>query len=409
MTHPALPPARPASQRGTVAIIVALSMAALLGMLALVLDSGKLYINKTELQSAADACALAAARELVCGTASNACLLNARAAGKFVAQQNKAGMQSAAVVVPDAGITFSTALNGSYSSTGPNNARFVRCTADSSVAPWLMGLFGVGANSVAAAAVGTTSPAQNYCLSTPMAVCTASNTGPDYGVSTATWITATSSGSNSGDTLSGGMSWANISGNTATTAIRDQMASATPVCGFATGSSIQVSNGVQQGVKTAYNTRFGLYPNGTNAYKASDAPPDLTGYAYPTSAIVLNSSSAFTNYLSRAATHTPFMRPAPDYTGTAAGNGISAADHQTYGTTGRRLVAVPFVNCAASPATIKGTACLLMLNPMANGNGNTTLYFQYLGNASATTTACGSYGLPGGTTSGGPLVPTLVQ
>ncbi len=409
MRHAAPPPPRPASQQGTVALIVALAMAALLGMLALVLDSGQLYISKTEMQGAADACALAAARELVCDGTSDACLLNARAAGRFVARQNKAGLQRTAVAVPDAGITFSSSLGGSYSAGGPNQARFVRCTADASVAPWLMGLFGAGASRVAATAVGTPSPAQTFCLSTPMALCTASGSGPDHGLSAAAWVAATSNGSEAGDTLTGGMRWATLSGDTDATAISDQMAGATPVCGLATGRSILLPSGAQPGAKAAYNTRFGLYLGGASAYKAANAPPDLTGYAYPTSAIALDSSAAFTDYLGRSAAHTPFMRPAPDYTGTAAGDALSAAEHQARGTTGRRLVAVPFVDCGASPATIQGTACVLLLNPMASGNGSSTLHFQYLGNASASGTACGSYGQPGGTGSDGPLVPTLAQ
>lgn len=51
-------------QQGAVAIIVGLSIVILVGMLALVVDLGHLYIAKTELQNAADAAALAGAKEL---------------------------------------------------------------------------------------------------------------------------------------------------------------------------------------------------------------------------------------------------------------------------------------------------------------------------------------------------------
>lgn len=51
-------------QRGAVAIIVGLSMFVLIGMLALVVDLGHLYVAKTELQNAADAAALAGAKKL---------------------------------------------------------------------------------------------------------------------------------------------------------------------------------------------------------------------------------------------------------------------------------------------------------------------------------------------------------
>jgi len=51
-------------QHGAVAIIVALSLVALVGMLGLVVDLGHLYVTKTELQNAADAAALSGAKEL---------------------------------------------------------------------------------------------------------------------------------------------------------------------------------------------------------------------------------------------------------------------------------------------------------------------------------------------------------
>lgn len=51
-------------QRGAVAVIVAICIAVLIGMLGLVLDLGHLFVAKTELQNAADAAALSGAREL---------------------------------------------------------------------------------------------------------------------------------------------------------------------------------------------------------------------------------------------------------------------------------------------------------------------------------------------------------
>ncbi len=51
-------------QHGAVAIIVAICLAVLIGMLGLVLDLAHLYVTKTELQNAADAAALSGAKEL---------------------------------------------------------------------------------------------------------------------------------------------------------------------------------------------------------------------------------------------------------------------------------------------------------------------------------------------------------
>jgi len=51
-------------QHGAVAIIVAICLVVLIGMLGLVIDLGHLYVAKTELQNAADAAALSGAKEL---------------------------------------------------------------------------------------------------------------------------------------------------------------------------------------------------------------------------------------------------------------------------------------------------------------------------------------------------------
>mgnify|MGYP006195323895 CR=1 FL=1 len=51
-------------QQGAVAIIVAICLTLLVGMLGLVLDLGHLYVAKTELQNAADSASLSGAKEL---------------------------------------------------------------------------------------------------------------------------------------------------------------------------------------------------------------------------------------------------------------------------------------------------------------------------------------------------------
>jgi Flp pilus assembly protein TadG len=65
-------------QQGAVAIMVGLSLFILVGMLAVVVDLGHLYVAKTELQNAADAAALAGAKELN-GTAAGVTAATAKA------------------------------------------------------------------------------------------------------------------------------------------------------------------------------------------------------------------------------------------------------------------------------------------------------------------------------------------
>jgi Flp pilus assembly protein TadG len=77
-------------QHGAVAIIVAICLTLLIGMIGLVVDLGHMFIIKTELQNAADSCALAAARELD-GTAES--LERAEKTGITVGQRNNVDLQ----------------------------------------------------------------------------------------------------------------------------------------------------------------------------------------------------------------------------------------------------------------------------------------------------------------------------
>ena len=168
-------------QRGAVAIIVALSGVALLGFAGIALDAGHLYVNKAELQTAADACALAASSELTCNPAGGACpvsfLLNAQAAGIFAAGRNKRDFQSTGVTIAAADVTFSTTLapNSNYLSIAggaSNNSRYVMCTARATgIAPWFMAAVGSGPQTVTASAVATLAPGQSMCPTSPIGIC----------------------------------------------------------------------------------------------------------------------------------------------------------------------------------------------------------------------------------------------
>jgi len=88
-------------QHGAVAIIVAICLVALVGLLGLVLDLGHLYVTKTELQNAADAASLSGAKELngrLTGI-NNAISKAVEAAGR-----NKFNLQSQALVISSADI-----------------------------------------------------------------------------------------------------------------------------------------------------------------------------------------------------------------------------------------------------------------------------------------------------------------
>lgn len=412
---------------GVVAIIVALSIFVLVGFGGLVLDLGRLFVNKTELQNAADACALAAVNQLVCDPTVGACpaafLEDAVAAGSFVASRNTNDFQKAAVAIGRNDIRFHTAIgpNDSYLTIDEGalpGSKFAMCTARSAAIPtWLMQVRKTFAPAnVEARAVATLAPGQTACAASPVGVCSLNATPPNYGYSVGQWIVSTFNGGQGGDDpgLEGNFRWVDFTPNAGgTSEVRDQLLGNGSVCGVRVGDDVRES-GVKQGAKSAWNTRFGIYPNGANAVTAAMVAPDKTGYSYPSKApgTVINiGTSAYDDYRLKQSQHLPFTPNEYAPTGAAKNFGgkppISSAEHLTYGGE-RRLMAVPIVECGQSPNTTKilSMGCVLMLNPMSSG-ATGEIYLEWRGMASSPNSPCRSTGIAGGTN--GPLVPTLVQ
>ncbi len=129
-------------QKGAVIVTVAFAMLFLLGFMAIALDFGHLFVVKTELQTATDSCALAAAQEL--DGASDA-LDRATNAGKTAGNLNKVNFQGAAAGIVDADITFSDSLIGTYSRTFAPvaNAKYAKCArTKAGMKPWLLQTMG---------------------------------------------------------------------------------------------------------------------------------------------------------------------------------------------------------------------------------------------------------------------------
>ena len=421
---------RSSGQRGAVAVVVALSALVLFGFAGIAIDVGRLYINRTELQTAADACALAASAELTCDPAGGTCpasfLLNAQAAGIYAAGRNNRDFQVNPVVVATADVKFYTALapNANYLSIAggaSNNSRYVMCTARATgIAPWFMGVFGTGGQTVTSAGVATRAPASSFCNAAPIGLC-----AKPGGYVVGEWITGNFTSNGSGEDTTGSFRWVDFTpGGGGTNEARDQFVGNAGVCNIRVGDTVALP-GVHQGIKSAYNTRFGIYPNGANAYTPSTAPPDRTGYAYPNKApgspvISIPAGTppignAYADYRRRqglnTSTDTPFIDN--QYGVTGPGGNIPGNPDTTLGDyvalgSDRRLVAAPIIDCTAGSPTIAGMASVLMLNPLSTG-ATGTISLEYRGLATAAGSPCRVGGLSGGAASTGPQVPTLVQ
>jgi len=373
-------PPRRRPPRGAVAILVVLAMTTLLGMAGLALDGARLFINKTELQTAADACALAAAAELNCTTGTAQCLLAAEAAGQSVAARNRRDLQSTAVAIAAADVRFSTALQPTAgylarSAGAPASARHALCIARSNgLAPWFLGLIGAGESNVSAQAVATLLPAGGggFCVSVPVGVCPRT-AGGSYAVGEWLAANATSSngnknaglgapkGSYSSTQVRGSFRWVRIKGagspGNDSDALARQLSGGISTCGVVTSGLSVTGQGSKQDVRGAWNSRFGIYGGNGASYSATSAPPDRSGYAYPTkspaSPVIPVGTSAYTDFRSRQASYTRFQGSASYAAGgtgnqTVTGTAITSAAHQTHGLD-RRLVTLPLLGPVRAP------------------------------------------------------------
>lgn len=106
-------------QQGAVAIMTALSLLILIMFIGLVVDLGFLYTRKTELQNAADAAALAGARELN-GTAAGVTAAAAQAIA--LANANASDLDATPVAISNAEIEFGPSPGGPWSSVAVSQA-----------------------------------------------------------------------------------------------------------------------------------------------------------------------------------------------------------------------------------------------------------------------------------------------
>lgn len=407
-------PPKPAS--GAVAVMVAITLVVLVAFAGLALDLGRLFIHKSELQNAVDACALAGARELNVQVKNLAVFTRAENAGITVAARNLTNFQDAGVaLVTDRDVTFATTLDGSYSikTAAPPDARYVRCTTEQTgIVPWFMGVLGIGPKAVGATAVAWMGPGITTCA-IPVAMCTESAVAsagdcpqgtvwdPTSHLCIGKWYVGRY-GAGGGTT--GAYGWVDFDKSAERGAKAIKLALEGPgVCDLPLNPAVS-QNGEAQGAATPWNSRFGVYKQGGGNPQPADAPPDFTGYGYalqnwPTT---LN---AYPNFESRREAYAPY-----DFSdGVLKPGSYKASTSETHRHGGdRRVVLMPLVKCtelAAGATPVLGWTCMLMLSPIG---GPDDVALEYRGMAGDAGVPCGTYGQGGGVPYG-PPVPTLVQ
>lgn len=398
-------------QRGAMIITTAMVLLFLLGFMGIALDFGHLFVVRTELQTAVDSCALAAARELdKQGTA----ITRAQSAGQTAGNANRVDMQSGnwggqgQLTLAD--ITFRDA---SYAPTAdPAVATYAQCVhTQPNIVIWLMKAMGAfsgnaaaypATRSVAASAVATRASAQTTCPIPVALKPKAGGVAPNYGLNVGDWVKLLQAQNAS---AGGEIGWANLDGSNSASETEAELNNH---CGTKVGDTLGTP-GVQTSVVDVWNQRFGIYKNSGDP---SVQRPDYTGYAY-TAATWPAQSNAFGDFLAKRAAFascidTGKVKDCEDLTGLSlnsfqklAASGNAAGGHKQYGLD-RRVVTVPVID---GSGRVIDYACMLMLQPLTIPMSDTWLEFR--GNAGAAGSPCTTSGLAGGLA--GPLVPVLVR
>ncbi|PIF73611.1 putative Flp pilus-assembly TadE/G-like protein [Variovorax sp. 54] len=417
----------PRRQRGAMIITAALLLLFLLGFMGIALDFGHLFIVRTELQTAVDSCALAAAREL---DKSSSAITRGMSAGQTAGNANRVNMQSATwggqgqIVATE--ITFRDA---SYAPTSvPTAAVYAQCVhSQPNIRMWLMQAIGAfsgdtagnpATRSVAASAVATRASAQTACPIPVAAKPKPGNTAPNYGFVVGEWVTLIMA---QNAATGGQIGWANLDGSNSASETEAELNGR---CGAKVGDTIGTP-GVQTSVADTWNYRFGIYKNSGDP---SVDRPDYTGYAYtalnwpakfnayagtpgagadPTAQNFVTKRAAFAS-CADTGTKVKGANSCESITGLSlnsfqklANPGNVAGGHMQYGLD-RRFVTVPVID---GGNRVIDYLCMLMLQPLSIPMTDTQL--EFLSNAGATGSPCTTGGLAGG--SAGPLVPVLVR
>lgn len=443
-------------QRGAAAVIVGLSMFALIGFAGIVVDLGRLFVTKSELQNAVDSCALAAARYVNTPTPEQ--LRIATNAGVFAGNQHRAVLQGSNLAFASADVTFSDQLDGTYvpassltTAAAASPMAYVRCLQQKgSIASSFMQLFGYNVSTVAASAKASLVPSNVTCFM-PIAMCCENAVGgcPSTTFEVGKWYEGrvTPSPGNSDDAdapITGSFRWLRLPGESGGNDTRNRIL-ATGACELIDANEpVQSENGLMQGVIAAYNSRLGI--NTPNLDKSPYPVPDMTGYAYTERTPEMQTAGvdrpagattprAYLHYKSTASpANTPYGTGGNPVNNGNAYSGLDVPNNSRVLSSSelasrnlglpRRLSNFPIVKCGPggladangqNGTPILGYACNLMIHPVSTGSGGALpslrniMRMEYVDNGNSANSACASGGRPSGTTGIGPKVSGLVQ
>jgi hypothetical protein len=387
-------------ERGAVLVLVVVGLLALTAVAGLALDTSHVLLNKSRLQSALDAAALAAAKVLD----QSASTSTATTAAGSVFTLNLAQYPELRNAV-NGGLTliteYSSTLNPFSPGTAP--AKFVRTSITGFATQMsLVSVLGIASINVAGNAVaGPSPPIVSACNIVPVFMCGNPAQPPLFGYQVDQVVGLNQVTGSTSAIGPGNFGLLSLGGNGASI-VRSNLAGSYSSC-VGEGPNVPTEPGVAAGpVSQGINTRFNIYnaglssstyppdPINTAAHQTS-LTTDASGNIMQGSTVVTTASQLsfnYSNYTSLLQSKSYDTQPLPN--GTAA--------------FGRRILAVPIGDCTGAAngkntVTVSGFACVFLLQQLPNGS-NDTIYGQII-------KSCDAGGKPG--IGGGTVGPHIIE
>ena len=339
-------------ERGSVTVMTSVLMVGLVLAMGLSIDVSRIYMLRAGQQNAADAAALAAARELNSGSQG----LTDAVTRAQAAIGNQYGLSRTGSPTPTAVITtveFAASLNGPWylgaaaATPFASTIRFVRVTTQSATVTMLFAVKALGTtSSVKATATAGMSPGLNtICDYVPLAV---AKTDPTTGFATGTELSLQFVPKDATSLANQDFIVLQTNNSNSANLTRDAVAGLYPFCATigttvptSTSTSANDNNGPTQ-IEVGLNSRMDEYSHGM---KASDAGPDLNVYSDPSFA-----NFNWVNYKSGSPTQAP-----------------NSAD-QPYALENRRVIVMPIVYAEPISGSVRigGFGAFLLLRKVTN-------------------------------------------
>lgn len=387
-------PKGPRKQKGLVAVLITVAFALMIGFAALAIDVNHMVLNKARLQNAADAAALAGAKQA--DQTDSAADINAAVTEALDKFDDSAGNKVLALTGADAPSVIVQVANDATafpgSSVDHSSDIYVRVQITSyQLDKYFIGLFGIDKTITVSAVAGPSSGAREVCNIVPMAVCsmdsldTDGSDGTFYGYTTEKAYVLKLE-DNVSDMGSGNYQLLDFGSGASD--VRMGLAGDYPGCVDISDPVTTKPGNTIGPVADGLNTRFDDYTgtmSGTDIFYPSDqyvyGLTDYNTIVYDEALPYEDSVKIYESNVNNPDASTPVAADPwghDEYlTSKASCNGSNSGGCRADGVSGRRTLAVPMIDCANPLSSgggtnlfnVDGIGCFFLLEKASSNSG----------------------------------------